>query len=198
MRRFRKSTSSSVHFFKGQHCFEHWYRDNTLYFITARCRARFPAFRTNEAKAIFWHRFDHYTAQYGFVPWVTSLIDNHYHTLGYLKLGENLGPVMQHLHGSIAKLVNDTLDVRHLPFWREAGHQNYFDGCLRDVLQCRRAYRYTLLQSVRYGLCRDYKLYPHTHVNIELERGMKRALELKVFLEDVPYKRYERRGAHEA
>jgi len=29
-------------------------------------------------------------------------------------------------------------------------------------------------------------------VYIDLEKGVKRALELKAFLEDVPYKRYER------
>jgi hypothetical protein len=192
--RFRKSSASSVHFFKGQHCFEHWYRDNTIYFITARCRNRFPAFKTEEAKAIFWDRFDHYTKLFGFVPWVTSLLDNHYHTLGYLKVGENLGPMMQKIHGSVAKLVNDTLEARHLPFWREAGHQNYFDGCIRDATQCRRAYRYTLTQCRRHGVYPDPATHPHTHVTIELERGLHRALELQAFLENVPYKRYQKRN----
>mgnify|MGYP006308443151 CR=1 FL=1 len=64
------------------HRFEHWYVDNQVYFITARCRDRFPAFATEQAKAVFWDRFDHWTGECDFVPWVTSLIDNHYHTLG--------------------------------------------------------------------------------------------------------------------
>ena len=33
---------------------------------------------------------------------------------------------------------------------------------------------------------------PHTRVNVELERAIKRAHELDAFLEGVPYKRYER------
>ena len=94
-RRFRKSSSSSVHHFEGQHRFEHWHLDNQMYLITARCRDRYPAFETEQAKLIFWERFDHYTAQY-------------------------------------------------------------------------------------------------VRVNVELERTVKRARELKAFLEDVPYKRYER------
>ena len=192
MGRFRKSSSSSVHFWKGRHCFEHWYRDNTVYFITARCRGRFPAFKAEQAKSIFWDRFDHYAKEYGFFPWITTLLDNHYHTLGYLKVGENLGPMMQKIHGSVAKLVNDTLETRHLPFWREAGHQSYFDGCLRDLLQCRRAYRYTLTQSRRHGVRADYQHYLHTHVEIEVECGIWRALKLKAFLENVPYKRYQK------
>jgi hypothetical protein len=110
-RQFRKSSATSSESFGNQHRFEHWYLDNQVYFITARCRDRYPAFASDSAKQVFWERFDHYTAKYTFTPWVTSLLDNHYHTLGYLKIGENLGPLMQRLHGSIAKLVNDLLSA---------------------------------------------------------------------------------------
>ena len=72
--------------------------------------------------------------------------------------------MMQRFHGSVAKLINDTLDVRLVPFWIDSGKQNYFDGCIRDELQCRRAYRYTLTQCRRHGICSDPKDYPHTRV----------------------------------
>jgi hypothetical protein len=192
MGKLRKSSTSSGERPFGQHRFEHWYRDNTVYFITARCHEKFPAFKSEQAKAIFWNRFDHYTNQYGFVPFVTSLIANHYHTLGYLRVGENLGPLMRRLHGSVAKLVNDLLPVRLTPFWYDTGQQGYFDGCIRDEQQYRRAYRYTLTQSVRHKICKDWREYPHTHVNVELDRALKRALELKAFMTGVPYQRYQR------
>jgi hypothetical protein len=60
---FNKSSISRDEYYKGQHRFEHWYRDNTIYFITARCRNRFPAFASEQAKAIFWDRFHFYTKQ---------------------------------------------------------------------------------------------------------------------------------------
>ena len=101
--------------------------------------------------------------------------------------------MMRKLHGSVAKLVNDTLDDKRSPFWGDERHRDYFDGCIRDELQCRRAYRYTLLQSERHGVCRDWRRYPHTRVHIELEPALRRALELKAFLEGVPYKRYGER-----
>ena len=85
-----KSRPSQKREFQGEHAFEHWYRDNTVYFITSRCRDRFCAFASEEAKAIFWDRFDFYTTQYGFIPFVTTLMDNHYHTEGFLAQGENL------------------------------------------------------------------------------------------------------------
>jgi REP element-mobilizing transposase RayT len=189
----RKGSYTPNEHFNGQHRFEHWYRDNSVYFITARCRDRYPAFATEAAKTIFWDRFLHYAALYGFIPWITSLLDNHYHTLGYLKIGTNLGPMMQKIHGSVAKLVNDQLPERRVPFFLNANQHDYFDGCLRDVLQADRTFRYVRNQSVRHGLVTDYRLYPHTRINIEYDRAIKRAVQLKAFLEEVPYARYQNR-----
>jgi hypothetical protein len=174
------------------HRFEHWLADNQVYFITARCRDQFPGFASNAAKEVFWRQFDKYTAEFGFTLWVTSLVDNHYHTLGYLRMGKNLPVMMQRLHGSVAKLVNDLLPQRLPPFWRDAESKGYFDGCIRVEKQARLAYRYTLTQSVRHGVVPDWREYPHTRVNVELEHAVRRSQELKAFLEGVPYKRYQK------
>lgn len=192
-RPIHKSSHTHKEFHDGERRFEHWYVDNQVYFITSRCRDGYLAFRSDEAKAVFWVRFYHYTKLHGFFPWVTTLIGNHYHTVGYLRYGKDLGPMMRKIHGSVAKLVNDLLPERRVPFWRERGGRDYFDGCLRDELQCRRAYRYTLTQCRRHGICPNPALYPHTRVDIELERGIRRATELKAFLYDVPYPRYDRK-----
>ncbi len=181
---------------RARHRFEHWYADNQVYFITARCRDRYPAFAAEQAKAVFWGRFDFYCAEVGFTPWVTSLLDNHYHTLIYVRHGQHLKRFIQRLHGSVAKLVNDQLPARRENFWSDAQGKSYFDGCIRDEKQCRLAYRYTLTQSVRHGLTTDWRTYPHTRVNVELEPGVRRAHELRAFMEGVPYRRYERKDPH--
>jgi hypothetical protein len=187
---FRKSSISRSLEWDGQHRFEHWYRDNTVYFITARVRGKQHAFQSEDAKAIFWDRFNHYTKEFGFTPWVTSLLDNHYHTEGYLKIGENLGPMIQRIHGSVAKLVNDLLPARIPSFWCDAGRQGYFDGCLRDERQGRLTFRYVHTQCRRHLICENPQDYPHTRINIEIDRAIKRALQLNAFMEGVPYKRY--------
>ena len=114
--------------------------------------------------------------------------------LGHLERGENLGPMMQRIHGSVAKLVNDLLALgghpRLLPFWTDTGHQNYFDGCIRDKKQCRLAFRYTFTQCRRHGLCADPSQYPHTHVTIDIDPAIRRAMQRSSFLASVPYKRY--------
>jgi hypothetical protein len=177
----RRSSYTSHVQYDRYHRFEHWYRDNSVYFITARCREQFPAFESEQAKSIFWERFQCHTSSHGFVPWVTSLMNNHYHTIGYLKDGEQLGPMMRKIHGSIAKLVNDVLPVRQRPFWRRPGNHDYFDACIRNAKQGRRAYRYTLLQSVRHELCKDYREYSNTRVYVEMDRAIDPASELNAW-----------------
>ena len=100
---------------QGRRRFEHWLIDNQVYFITSSVRDHQRAFAGDETKGIFWDRFVHYTTAHGFTPWATSLLDSHYHTVGYLRRGEDLPKLMQKLHGSVAKLVNDLLDERLAP-----------------------------------------------------------------------------------
>ncbi len=190
---FERITRSRKAQHDDKHRFEHWLVDNQVYFITARVRDKFHAFASDEAKTIFWNRFTHYTSLFLFTPWVTSLLNNHYHTIGYLKIGANLPTMTQRLHGSIAKLANDTSPERFPNFWRDAKGREYFDGCLRDEKQGRLTYRYVLTQCRRHGICNDPSEYPHTRVNVDLERAIARANELDAFLEGVPYKRYAKR-----
>lgn len=189
-KRIERISRSRRRVYRDRHRYEHWLVDNQVYFITARCRDRYPAFATDAAKDVFWDRFDHYTDEFGFTRWVTSLLDNHYHTLGYLRRGDALPRMMQRLHGSMAKLVNDRLPVRLARFWCDAAGKQYFDGCIRDERQARLAYRCTLTQAVRHGIVRDWREYAPTRVNVELEPAIRRAIELNAFLESVPYKRY--------
>ena len=66
----RKSGARRNEWFGGGHQFEHWYRDNSVFFITARCREGYPAFASERAKEVFWDRFQHYTRVHEFNPWV--------------------------------------------------------------------------------------------------------------------------------
>lgn len=162
-----KQSRDYVKVYEGRHRFEHWYVDEQVYFITARCREQYPAFESLSAREIFWNRFDHYSKGFGFEPAVTSLMHNQHHTLGFLRVGKNLQKFTQHLHGSVAKLVNDLLPERRKNFWRDMRGREYFDGCIRDEKQCRAAYRYTLLQAPRSGIAKDWREYPDTHMSVE-------------------------------
>lgn len=194
MGKFRSTSYTDTEYYKGKHRFEHWYRDNTVYFITSKVRKVYPAFSTTAAHQIFWDRFTHWSQKDGFDPWVITLMNNHYHSVGYFAVGAHLGRFIQHLHGSVAKLVNDTLDARIVPFWRGPGNKDYYDGCLRTEEQLRRAYLYTRSQAVKARVVSDWRDYPNTRVQVSLDDALARARELNVYLEKIPYKRYENRS----
>jgi hypothetical protein len=97
-------------------------------------------------------------------------VDNHYHTLGYLRERTKLPMMMQRIHGSVAKLVNDLLPQRRAKFWQDAKLKQYFDGCIRDEKQARLAYRYIPIQGQRHGCVRDWRESPHARARVELER----------------------------
>ena len=187
----RKSSGWDRRSSRGSDPFQHWYRDNQVYFITARCRDGYPAFVSEHTCDIFWDRFIHHTTAHQFRPWVASLMSNHYHFIGYCAVGLELRELMRKLHGSVAKLVNDVLPERRVPFWRDDKGHDYFDGCLRDDRQYVRAYRYTLNQAVRAGLVRSWRDYPNTRVFVGMDDGLAFAQEQRAFLYGVPYKRYE-------
>ena len=192
---FRKTSYTQRERHAGKHRFEHWYRDNSVYFLTSKVRDGARLFQGLTARELFWARLKKHGDEAGYVPWVTTVMSNHYHTLGYLKVGENLGQMMRKLHGGLAYDVIKLMGTRHKPFWRSKGNRDYFDGCIRDVLQATRAYRYVLNQAVRARLVRHWKEYPHTRINVEMERAIRRAVELNAFMEGVPYARYEKNKA---
>lgn len=194
----RISNPSKKRTYKGQHRFEHWYRDNQVYFITAKTSCATPVFTTEPACDLFWQTFDEATSANGFTPWVTALLNNHYHTLGYLKTGDKLPKMMQAIHGKVAKQINDLRQseagglksARLKPFWGQKGKKTYFDGCIRDETQATRAFYYTRDQAVRAKLVKHYQDHPNTRIQLELNKALPRATQLNAFLRGVPYKRY--------
>jgi hypothetical protein len=100
--------------------------------------------------------------------------------------------MVQRIHGSVAKLVNDLLPERRKDFWRDGKGFEYFDGCLRDELQLRRTHGYVLRQAIKARLVKDWREYPDTHVNLDVDACVAYAKAHNGFLEDIPYKRYEK------
>src|SRR5690348_14632097 len=104
-RPIRKSGGSRKEWYEGAHRFEHWYRDQTVYLVTSRVREGRHLFLSREASDIFWQKFQQYSLAHGFEPWIASLLSNHYHFIGFLEKGNELGEMMRRLHGSVAWLV---------------------------------------------------------------------------------------------
>lgn len=190
-RHFQKSGGHRREWYDGAHRFEHWYRDRTVYLVTARVRDRLPIFLNSESANVFWSKLLQYTTQHGFELWIATLMSNHYHFIGFLERGSQLGEMMRKLHGSVAWLTCRAHGIHHKPFWRDDQHRDYFDGCLRDARQLRRSYRYVQQQAVRAGLVQAASEYPNTRCWLTLEACLRLAQERDAFLADVAYARYK-------
>lgn len=185
-----KSSKHRNKFTRFGHRPEHWYRDNSVYFITARVRDQLPAFASEEVKSLFWDRFQYWTRTYPVELIAASLLNNHYHLIAYIAIGRTLPVLMQRLHGSVAKHVNDLLPQRIERFWFRKGDTGYFDGCLRDETQLRRTFRYVTTQSNRHRLGIDPSRYAHTRIWTDVDEAVDRAHWRRAYMEHVPYKRY--------
>ena len=53
-------------------------------------------------------------------------------------------------------------------------------------------FTYTLMQSVRAGICRNYRDYPNTRIEMALEDVLNFAKDHRAYMEGVEYKRYKR------
>jgi hypothetical protein len=81
MGHFRKVSATEHEWWNGRHRFEHWYRDNTVYFLTSRVSDRSPVFLVPDAAEVFWDRWDHWAAAFDVRPLVVTLMSNHYHAV---------------------------------------------------------------------------------------------------------------------
>ncbi len=96
---------------------------------------------------------------------------------------------------------NEKWDGRHrFEHWYRDNSGYFITSKVRDglALHSRRAasdasVRYTLNQAVKARVVKDWKDYSDTRVFIERDRAVKRAVELKAFMEKLPYARYERK-----
>ena len=187
----RRKGAQSTKFEPGglrRHRHEHWHIDNQIYFITARCRDRRPAFATEECKQIFWRQYRLKMNAFGMTPIITSLLDNRYHFLAHLRKGDNLTPLMRGLHGSVARYINEVTpeEQQVKPLFREKTGKQYFDGAIRTPRQFRRCFRYIERQCIRHGVAADPDAHPHTIIDVPMDRALKRALQINAFLPGVP------------
>ncbi|MEL7238232.1 MAG: transposase [Planctomycetota bacterium] len=179
----------------GSHRFEHWIKDNQLYFLTCCTKGHAHVFKSRQAQEVFWQCFNRWHERSGFKVCVVTLMSSHYHLVGYAKVGQQLVDFVQGLHGSTARAVNPLLDQPLRPFWGERKGQSYFDGCLRDEEQASKAWTYTRDQAVKAGLVENWDEWPGTRVFVERDAMLKRATTLGAYLRGVPYKRYDNKAA---
>jgi len=89
----------------------HIYLDEKYYFITCRTLDKKEYFKSDSVKQIVLNNFIKIRKEFNLEEFIYSILNNHYHFLTYLKLGKDLGKIMQLINGNISKELN--LDLNY-------------------------------------------------------------------------------------
>ena len=152
-RRFRKSAATKTESFKSHHRYEHWYLDNQIYFITARCRDSLPRLRerSSEDNLLGPLRSLHKTLRLCTVDHKpTRQPLPHARLSPYRRKPRPDDATPARFHRKTSQRHPTTTTACHSG--AKSGNRDYFDGCIRNEKQCRLAYKYTQRQSVRHGI----------------------------------------------
>jgi REP element-mobilizing transposase RayT len=88
----------------------HIYKDDTIYFITARTVEKEKLFDIEKKKKIFYRTLKNVLERYNYLLYAWTILDNHYHLLMKIAEGENLKFFVKDLHALSAKRLNELDD----------------------------------------------------------------------------------------
>jgi len=105
----------------------HIFRDNTLYFITARTINKKSFFNSDEKKEILRKVIKEAIKRFEISCYAWVILDNHYHLLMRIKEGKYLSKFIQNIHTNSSRLLNKLEDLQGRNIWFQ-----YWDRCIRD------------------------------------------------------------------
>lgn len=112
--------------FKKHHP-KHIYKDETFYFLAARTVGKNKFFNTAEKKKIFRQVLKSILKRYNYLLYAWVVLDNHYHLLMKVTIGENLKFFVKDLHALSAKRINEMDNKIGRKVWFQ-----YWDRCIRN------------------------------------------------------------------
>jgi putative transposase len=111
---------------KHPHTPAHLFLDDTPYFITGAIYEKRHLLESTELKQLLLKQINEYFKQYDWELHHWVILDNHFHLMGKSKLGKDMTRIMQGIHGSTSKPIQETTGGVKPIWW------NYWDYCLRN------------------------------------------------------------------
>lgn len=132
----------------------HIYLDDTFYFITARTLKKVHLFNTNQKKQILLDVIKQAVNKYDckFLAWI--ILDNHYHLLLKLLVGETLSGFVGNIHTNSSRLLNQADNYIGRKVW-----WNYWDHCIRDEGDYYRHLNYIHQNPIKHGYVQKMEDY---------------------------------------
>jgi len=115
----------------------HIYKDDSIYFITARTYQKEKIFNTDQKKKILFKNLRNEFSKIDYKLYAWAILDNHYHIEFKTKFGSNLGKTLNFIHGRTAFEINELENISGRKIF-----QNYLDYCIRDEKDFYRHFNY--------------------------------------------------------
>ncbi|MEX1248091.1 MAG: transposase [Anaerolineales bacterium] len=124
----------------------HLFADQSRYFITASTYESLPLFRMNQSKEILREALGSLSSELGIQLSAWVILDNHYHLLLYVDLGETLKTFIQRLHGRTSFEINKRAKKRGRQVWH-----NYWDTLVESEADYWTRFNYIHYNPVKHG-----------------------------------------------
>jgi len=131
----------------------HLFLDDTPYFITGAIYEKRRLLESAEIKQLLLKQINEYFKKFEWALHHWVILDNHYHLMGKSKLGKDMTRIMQGIHGSTSKPIQEATGA-FTPIW-----WNYWDYCPRDDRDYFIRLNYLLWNPVKHGYVKRLEDY---------------------------------------
>jgi putative transposase len=136
----------------------HFYRDQTIYFVTFRTINRINFLNTDQKKQIVSRVIQKAIKNFFASLYAWVILDNHFHLLFLLPLGSSLPRFAHNISANVTRCVNQLDGIRNRKLFN-----NYWDYCIRDEADFWKHFNYIHHNPVKHGYvksqqkCQSYK-----------------------------------------
>ena len=129
-----------------QHHPPHWYKDNTIYFITSRTVGAENYFIGPSKRKIIYDVLKEEIEKFKIDLYAFVILSNHYHLLFRIQKGIEIADFIGHLNGKSSKILNEAENK----FGRKVWYQ-YWDHCVRNEKDFFLNFNYEHHNPVKHG-----------------------------------------------
>jgi len=141
-----------------QHHPPHWYKDNTIYFITSRTVSAENYFIGHDKRKIIYDVLKEGIEKFKIDLYTFVILSNHYHLLFKIQKGIEMADFIGYLNGKSSKMLNESENKLGRKIWYQ-----YWDHCVRNEKDFFLHFNYEHHNPVKHGYVKlqeevlDYK-----------------------------------------
>lgn len=135
----------------------HLYLDDRWYFMTGSNYHGHHHLKSDAAKIIVRDKLMALTQKYNWQLKAWVILNNHYHFLAKVRLGSDIRPFFQYLHGGTSFELNNLENKRGRKVWH-----NFWDRCIRNERGFWTRFNYIHNNPIKHGYVKRLSDWPYS------------------------------------